>query len=254
MSHQPKNIVITGGSRGLGRSLALELDRLGHRVCIIGRTEESLTQVASLGRRIEYLVADVSQKDVIYPLAGRIGAMFDGIDIVIQCASYLGPTPLRLLLDSDCEDLEQVLQTNLLAPFRLTKALFPHVAQRRGIFINLSSDAALNSYPTWGAYSSSKAALDRLSGILDEETKSAGVRHLALDPGDMATDMHFAAIPDADPALLHRPEEVARDMTRLLLSGSLPEQSRCSADEWRKYLAAQSEDKEGGRHESAISI
>ena len=132
--------------------------------------------------------------------------------------------------------MEQVLQTNLLGPFRLTKALYGQmVAGGGGLFVSISSDAAVNSYPRWGAYSASKSALDRITGIFDEESRGFNIRHLSLDPGDMNTEMHFKVIPDADPAQLLQPEDVARDMSRFLLAGNFS-QSRYSADEWRASI------------------
>jgi short-subunit dehydrogenase len=241
-----KKIVITGGSRGLGQALALEFDFQGHEVFIISRDESKLKEVAARGQAITYLAADVSDKNNVYRISGNIAATFGCPDVVIQCASYLGVTPLRLLLDSDCEDIAKVLQTNILAPFRLTKALFgPMAANGGGLFINLSSDAALNNYPNWGAYALSKAAVDRLSGIFDEESKEFNIRHLALDPGDMATDMHFAAIPDADPSQLYDPRDVAREMTRFLLGNFFPE-SRYTASQWRNLA----KDSKGEIHDS----
>jgi NAD(P)-dependent dehydrogenase (short-subunit alcohol dehydrogenase family) len=236
MNANSKKIVITGGSKGLGKALALEFAKQGSQVLIIGRSEELLKEVSKSLDNIQYVAADVSNKDNIYKLSGAIGATLGSPDIVIQCASYLGQTPLRLLADTDCEEFEKVLQTNLLAPFRLTKALLGSmVTGGGGVFVNLSSDAAINNYETWGCYSISKIAIDRLSGIFDEETRALNVRHLALDPGDMATDMHFAAIPDANRADLHKPEDVAKEMIQFLLNGFFA-QSRFTANEWRKAI------------------
>lgn len=95
------------------------------------------------------------------------------VDILFNVASYLGQTPLRLLVDTDCEDMEQVLQTNVIGPFRLTKALLPSMLlKQKGLVVNISSDAAMNAYPTWGSYSISKAASDHQSRIFDEELKA----------------------------------------------------------------------------------
>jgi NAD(P)-dependent dehydrogenase (short-subunit alcohol dehydrogenase family) len=119
-----------------------------------------------------------------------------------------------LLADTDCEDVERALQTNLLGPFRLSKALLGALAAsaregRGGVIVNISSDAAVTPYETWGAYGASKAALHHLSHIWDAELAGEGVRVLSLDPGDMDTPMHFAAIPGADRAALQRPADAA---------------------------------------------
>src|SRR6185369_17167166 len=114
-------------------------------------------------------------------------------------ASTLGPVPLRLLLDTDCEDLEQALAVNLVGPFRLTKVVLGQMVLRgRGLVVNVTSDAALEAYPRWGAYGASKAALEQLGRVWAAELQETGVRVLAVDPGEMDTRMHADAIPDAD--------------------------------------------------------
>jgi NAD(P)-dependent dehydrogenase (short-subunit alcohol dehydrogenase family) len=209
-----KKVVITGGTSGLGKALALQLLAQGAQVAIIARTAAPLKTLAQEYPALIALQGDVSVKEQIHPLAGEIHARLGDVDILIHAASTLGATPLRPLLDTDCEDLEQVLQTNLIGPFRLTKALLPTmVLRQQGLVITISSDAAVSAYPTWGSYSVSKAALDHLSRVWDAELAPQGVRFLALDPGDMATPMHFAAIPDADPSQLRDPADSA---TRIL--------------------------------------
>jgi NAD(P)-dependent dehydrogenase (short-subunit alcohol dehydrogenase family) len=125
--------------------------------------------------------------------------------------------PLALLADTECEDLEAALATNVLGPFRLTRALLGALTAsaregRGGVVLNVSSDAAVNAYPRWGAYGASKAALRQMSRIWDEELSAEGVRVLSLDPGDMDTPLHALAVPDADPATLKRPETAAREL------------------------------------------
>ncbi len=132
-------------------------------------------------------------------------------------ASTLGPTPLRLLLDTECEDLAQVLETNLVGPFRLTKVLAGAMAIRgAGVIVHISSDAAVEPYARWGAYGASKAAQDHLSKILAAELEGTGVRVLAVDPGEMDTAMHAAAIPEADRATLQRPADVAARIVEMI--------------------------------------
>src|SRR6185436_19419090 len=119
------------------------------------------------------------------------------------------------------EDLERAFATNVFGPFRLTKALMGALAAsaregRGAVVLNISSDAAVNAYPGWGAYGSSKAALLHLSRIWNEEHANDGVRFLSLDPGDMDTPMHAAAMPDADPATLKRPEVSAREFVEAI--------------------------------------
>ena len=145
-----------------------------------------------------------------------LGAL-GGLEVLINNASDLGPTPLALLADTDCEDFERALATNVLGPFRLTKALLGSLASaaregRGALVVNISSDAALNPYPGWGAYGASKAALHHLSRIWNEELAAEGVRFLSIDPGDMDTPMHEAAVPDADRSTLKRPEIAASEI------------------------------------------
>ena len=127
-------------------------------------------------------------KDDIHPIAVQIVGELGGLDVLVNNASDLGPTPLALLADTDCEDLERALATNLLGPFRLTKALLGALAAsaregRGAVVLNVSSDAAINAYPRWGAYGASKAALRHLSAIWDDEL-AAGRRALPVDrPG-----------------------------------------------------------------------
>ncbi len=120
-------------------------------------------------------------KDDIYPMALQILGELGGLDVLINNASDLGPTPLALLGDTECEDLERALATNVLGPFRLTKALLGALAAsaregRGAVVLNVSSDAAVNAYPTWGAYGASKAALRHLTAIWDAEISEQGVR------------------------------------------------------------------------------
>jgi NAD(P)-dependent dehydrogenase (short-subunit alcohol dehydrogenase family) len=122
-----------------------------------------------------------------------------------------------MLSDTECEDLERAFATNVIGPFRLTKALMGALAAsaREGsgaVVLNISSDAAINAYPGWGAYGASKAAFHQLTRIWDEEHRAEGVHFFSLDPGDMDTPMHAAAIPDADPTTLKRPETAAKEL------------------------------------------
>lgn len=225
--------LITGGSSGLGMWLAREAHALGAKVAVVAR-RKGLLQEAIQGTDIHPIVADVSAKDDIYRIVAEATGHLGGVDVLVNNASMLGATPLRLLLDTDCEDLSAVLETNLVGPFRLTKAILPSMLLRRaGLVVNISSDAASSHYPQWGAYSTSKAGLDHLTQIWQEELREEGIQLVAVDPGDMDTPMHLAAIPDANRDELHKPREVARDLLGFL--GSLPRehQGRYSASEWR---------------------
>jgi NAD(P)-dependent dehydrogenase (short-subunit alcohol dehydrogenase family) len=139
-----------------------------------------------------------------------------------------------MLSDTECEDLERAFATNVFGAFRLTKALMGALASsaregRGAVVLNCSSDAAINAYPGWGAYGASKAALHHLSRIWGEEHEADGVRFLSLDPGDMDTPMHVAAIPDADPTTLKRPETSARELIDAILA-ALPQRNNFGTD------------------------
>ena len=210
-------VAITGGTSGLGLALVRELMSRGARVAFVARTRERVEQVARENPGAHGIVGDVSAKNDIYPMAIQITGELGGLDVLINNASDLGPTPLPMLSDTECEDLERVFATNVFGPFRLTKALMGALAAsaregRGAVVLNISSDAAINAYPGWGSYGPSKAALHHLSRIWNEEHAGEGVKFLSLDPGDMDTPMHAAAIPDADPATLKRPEQSAREL------------------------------------------
>jgi NAD(P)-dependent dehydrogenase (short-subunit alcohol dehydrogenase family) len=159
--------------------------------------------------------------------------MLGGVDVLVNNASSLGPAPLALLGDTACEELELALATNVLGPFRLTKALLGSLGSsaregRGSVVLNVSSDAAINPYAEWGAYGASKAALRHMTRIWDEELAPEGIRFLSLDPGDMDTPLHALAVPDADPASLKRPETAARELVESI-AAALPWQPAAGA-------------------------
>jgi NAD(P)-dependent dehydrogenase (short-subunit alcohol dehydrogenase family) len=210
-------VAVTGGTSGLGLALVRELLARGARVAFVARHPDGIERVLRQHPGARGILGDVSRKDDIYPIAMQITGALGGLDVLINNASDLGPAPLALLGDTPCEDLERALSTNLLGPFRLTKALLGALAVsaregRGAIVLNVSSDAAINPYPGWGAYGASKAALHHLSRIWSEEQAADGVRFLSLDPGDMDTPLHALAVPDADPATLKRPETAAGEL------------------------------------------
>src|SRR5881409_1526442 len=210
-------IAITGGTSGLGLALVDELTRRGARVAFVARTRARVDEVARAHPLAHGIVGDVASKEDIYPIALQITGGLGGLDVLVNNASSLGPVPLALLADTECEDLEVALATNVLGPFRLTKALLGALAASArenlgSVVVNISSDAAVNAYPQWGAYSASKAALRHMIRIWDEELASEGIRFLSLDPGDMDTPLHALAVPDSDPSTLKAPAVAAREL------------------------------------------
>ena len=210
-------VAITGGTSGLGLALVRELLGRGAHIAFVARGREGVERVVRQHPGTHGIVGDISKKADIHPIAIQIVGLLGGLDILINNASDLGPAPLALLADTDCEDLERAFQTNVLGPFRLTKALLGSLASsaregRGAVVLNVSSDAALNPYPRWGAYGSTKAALHHLTRIWNEELAAQGIAFLSLDPGDMDTPLHALAVPEADPATLKHPEVAAREL------------------------------------------
>jgi NAD(P)-dependent dehydrogenase (short-subunit alcohol dehydrogenase family) len=209
-------VAITGGTSGLGLELVREMARRGAAVAFIARTAGNVARIAN-EEAAHGIVGDVSLKEDIHPIAMQITGELGGLDVLINNASDLGPVPLALLGDTECEDLERAIATNLLGPFRLTKALLGALAAsaregRGAVVVNISSDAAINPYPGWGAYGASKAALRHLSHIWNEELSAEGIEFLSLDPGDMDTPLHALAVPDADVSMLRQPGQSAREV------------------------------------------
>ena len=214
-------VAITGGTSGLGLALVRELLDRGARVAFVARHERDVERVAREHAGATGIVGDVSRKEEIYPIAIQLLGALGGLDVLINNASSLGPVPLAPLADTECEDLEAALATNLLGPFRLTKALLGSLTAsardgRQPLVINISSDAAITPYANWGAYGASKAALHHLSRIWCEELAAEGVRVIAIDPGDMDTPLHALAVPDADRSTLKKPETAAREIAALI--------------------------------------
>lgn len=216
-----RRVAVTGGTSGLGLALVRELHRRGAAVAFVARTADRVHAVAADLPGVRGIVGDVSRKDDIHPIALQVTAALDGLDVLVNNASALGPVPLVPLADTDCEDLEAALATNVVGPFRLTKALLGALAAsaregRAPLVVNVSSDAAETPYPSWGAYGTSKAALRHLSRIWREELVGLGIDVAVVDPGDMDTPMHALAVPDADRAALKRPEQAAFEMADLI--------------------------------------
>jgi NAD(P)-dependent dehydrogenase (short-subunit alcohol dehydrogenase family) len=207
-----RKVLITGGTRGLGRALAESLTLLGADVAVIARQAERLAHLREHWPRVITLQGDIADKQAIYPLAMQAVNALGGLDVLIHNAGILGPQTLRLLADTDCEDFEAALQTHVVGPFRLTKALMGPLFESQGLAVFVSSDAAVQAYPQWGAYGASKAAMAHMARIWHEEVQALGVRMLVVDPGDMLTDLHLQALPDADPAGLKDPKTAAVDL------------------------------------------
>jgi NAD(P)-dependent dehydrogenase (short-subunit alcohol dehydrogenase family) len=213
----PPTALVTGASRGLGAALAETLSRRGWQLVVDGRDPDRLAAaVPALPRPdlVTALAGDVTDPAHRAALAAAVG---DRLDLLVNNASELGPTPLPRLADLTPAALERVLAVNTVAPLALVQAVLPALERAGGVVLDISSDAAVEAYEGWGGYGASKAALDRLSAVLAVE--HPGLRVYAVDPGDMATDMHRAA----DPGATGLPEPAAVVPALLpLVDGDLP--------------------------------
>ena len=201
--------LITGASRGLGRALAGRLAEQGWRLLLSGRAADDLALAAAeLARTAEVVVraGDVAQAAHREELLGVVTG-WGRLDLLVNNASTLGPTPLHRLEDLTPEALSQILAVNVVGPHALTRVMLPFLLADGGVVLDISSDAAVEHYDTWGGYAASKAALDRLALTLGSEL--SGIRAYALDPGDMRTAMHQAAFQGEDISDRPLPEEVA---------------------------------------------
>lgn len=240
MKIEGQGALVTGASRGLGRALAEALAAKGALVALVARDTgplgDAVATIRARGGIAHAIAGDISDKHAVHKIAGQAQGLVGEIGIAIHNASTLGPVPLRLLLDTECEDLAAVLETNLVGPFRLTKILAGAMALRGdGVIVHISSDAAVEAYPRWGAYGISKAAQDQLSRVLAAELAETGVRVLAVDPGEMDTKMHADAMPEADPASLQRPAEVAARIVQMIEDrAAAPSGARLGVPSWRQ--------------------
>ena len=200
--------VVTGGSMGFGREVAAALVASGWTVRIDGRDTRAVHQTAT------EIGAIPVPGDITDP-AHRAALLDIGrLDLVVNNASSLGPSPLPHLADYPLDALRDVIETNLVAPLALIQLALPKLITSAGAIINITSDAAVEPYPGWGGYGSSKAALEQLSAVLaNEET---GVRVWWMDPGDMRTRMHQDAFPGEDISDRPLPATVAPAVIGLL--------------------------------------
>ncbi len=224
MQIQGCGVVVTGASQGLGAELASEFAARGARVVLVARgaarLEEVVARIRRSGGEAHAFPADVGDKGAPHAIAAAAAALVGTVDLLVHNASTLGPTPLSLLLDTACEDLQRVLDVNLVGPFRLSKVIVGSMAlRRRGLVVQVTSDASVSGYPTWGAYGVSKAALDHLGRVWAAELAKIDVRFVTIDPGEMDTQMHADAMPDADRATLASPADVAKRMVAFLARG-----------------------------------
>jgi len=205
--------LITGASRGLGRALAHALARRGWSLVVDARRADDLADAMRGIADVAAVPGDVTDpghRARLAEAAGRTGRL----DVLVNNASRLGPSPQPSLRDYPLDELGRVYDTNVFAPLSLIELLTAPLAAAAGTIVNVSSDAAVEAYPGWGGYGSSKAALDQLTAVLAAEEPS--LRCYAFDPGDMRTDMHQQAFPGEDISDRPEPETAIPALLRLL--------------------------------------
>ena len=218
--------LITGASKGFGRAVALALADRGWTLVLDARGAPALRATAGErpGAPVTALPGDVSDPAHRAELAAAIGRP-GRLDLLLNNASRLGPSPQPELRDYPLDELRAVYEVNVLAPLALTQLALPALTAAGGTVVNVSSDAAVEPYAGWGGYGSAKAALDALSAVLAVEQPA--LRVYAFDPGDMRTDMHQQAFPGEDISDRPGPESVVPALLRLV--AERPESGRYSA-------------------------
>jgi NAD(P)-dependent dehydrogenase (short-subunit alcohol dehydrogenase family) len=211
-----KYALITGGSQGLGRQLAIDFAREeAAGISIVARHIEYLNEVRDRihqiypSTKVLVIAADMSrQEDIERTTAITLGEFGGRLDILVNNASTIGPSPMPYLLDYPVEDFRYVINTNLVGPFLMTRKVLPAMIENGGSIINVTSDAGAIGYPGWGAYGISKFGIEAMSQTWAAELDGSGVRVNYVDPGNMNTAMHRAAEPGEDPTQWTNPEEV----------------------------------------------
>jgi NAD(P)-dependent dehydrogenase (short-subunit alcohol dehydrogenase family) len=224
--------LVTGASQGLGRALAAALVDRGWDVIVDARNADRLTGAVPSAIALPGDVTDAAHRaDLVAEIEQR-----GRLDLLVNNASYLGPSPLPMLRDFPADALRAVFETNVLAPIALAQPLLPYLRAAEGILVNVSSDAAVEAYPGWGGYGAAKAALDHISAVLGAEEPA--IRSYAVDPGDMRTEMHQRAFPGED--ISDRPEPAAVVPAVLHLLDARPPSGRYRAAEWTTPSVVQS--------------
>lgn len=205
-------VVITGASRGLGKALAFAFAKRGYDIAICSRTEEAILAVRDelekIGANVLAVQADVTIERDVELFISLTEQKFHHIDVLINNAAILGPSPMPLLFDFQKEDFIQVLTSNVINPFLVTKRVLPGMLQRnQGCIVNITSEAGATGYAGWGAYGISKFAVEGLTETWADELAETNIRINMVDPGSMETDMHDLAVPDRDYEL-PKPEEI----------------------------------------------
>lgn len=215
--YEGKTVMITGGTSGIGLALVERFHSQGWNVSTcgrnagaIGRLQLRLDDSTFLG-----MAADLRLENHVSSLLGGTVEKFGGIDACILNAGTLGPAPLPTVSELTLMDLRKTFETNVFASYSVLAGVMS-ILRRPGVIVHMTSDAAVQPYPGWGAYGASKAAMRQLVAILSEESKGSGLKVLNFDPGDVDTPMHALAVPDADRSALRKTDDVALELYNLV--------------------------------------
>ena len=218
--------VVTGGSRGLGKEIARELLTRDVYTIIDGRDAAALDAAAhelAAHGEVVAIPGDVSDKEHAHALIAAARER-GRLDLLINNASTLGAVPLPRVEEIGETTFDELFHVNVFAPIHLMQHALRLMRRGSGLatIVNITSDAGVEAYPGWGGYGASKAALEHISRVLAAELEGTQVRVLVADPGDMNTQMHRDAIPDADPAELRDPAASARALLRAIAEMRAP--------------------------------
>jgi NAD(P)-dependent dehydrogenase (short-subunit alcohol dehydrogenase family) len=220
--------LITGASRGLGLEIARLYARRGAKLVLTARGADALdaaTEELSERTDVVALAGDVADRSHAERLVRLGEERFGRIDVLVNNASLLGPSPMPALEAYPLDVLDDVLRANAVAPLHLAQLVLPGMRARgEGVILNVTSDAGVEAYPGWGGYGASKAALEHLSRVLAAELEGEGspIRVYVVDPGDMNTQMHREAEPGVDLSHLPEPSASAPAFVRLVEEETAP--------------------------------
>ena len=209
--------LITGASRGIGETIALELGSLGFDLALVGRDRESLKAVASMvkGIKTHCIVADLSKAEAAQGIVKEAAEALGGIDLLVNCAGVPQKGPFT---DVTPDEWDRVFAVNARAPFFICQAALPYLkVSKKPTVINISSVVGFKGYANQSVYSSSKHALAGFTQVFAKEVQPFGIRVHLISPGAVATEMVRKMRPDIDPSELIQPEEIA-EIVRFLVT------------------------------------
>ncbi|GEL78625.1 SDR family NAD(P)-dependent oxidoreductase [Tenuibacillus multivorans] len=229
-----RKIVITGGTKGLGKALALAFAKEGDAIAICARNEAGLNDMKillhELGAHVLAIQADVANEVDVERFVSSVEAKWGHIDILINNASIYGSGP-TLLADYPINQFKEVMDVNVMNPLLMTQRVLPGMLQRdKGLIVNITSEAGHHGYPGWGAYGVSKFGLEGLTEIWAAELKESNINVHMIDPGEMDTAMHDLAVPDCDYELAD-PNDVAKAIVYLASESKQFNDIRLTAEE-----------------------